>query len=132
MARGLTTHGGARRGAAPRVPVQLEMAPIVNAPARRPGRGGARKGAGRKRAPGKRPSVPHRTRPIHHGPHPVHVTLRARAGLPSFRHEVVHDMLRKALLRQEDRTYADASPPICAIARTRLAAMWRTLGEADT
>lgn len=88
------------------MPVQLEMAPIVSAPACRPGRGGARKGAGRKRAPGKRPSVPHRARPRHHGPHPVHVTLRARPGLPAFRHELVHDMLRKALLRQGDRPYA--------------------------
>jgi putative transposase len=90
------------------VPVQLEMAAIVNAPVRKPGRGGARKGAGRRRAPGKRPSVPHRTRFRHHGPNPVHVTLRARAGLPSLRHERVHDMLRRALLRQGDRRYASS------------------------
>jgi REP element-mobilizing transposase RayT len=90
------------------VPVQLEMAALVNAPARKPGRGGRRAGAGRKRTPGKRPSVPHRTRPRHYGANPVHVTLRARAGLPSFRAQVVHEMLRSALHRQRcpDRRYA--------------------------
>ena len=85
---------------------QLEMAAIVNAPARRPGRGGSRKGAGRKRTSGKRPSVPHRTRARHYGANPVHVTLRARAGLPSFRTQLVHQILRKALHRQRDRRYA--------------------------
>jgi REP element-mobilizing transposase RayT len=84
------------------------MAPIVNAPMRRPGRGGAREGAGRKLAPGKRPSVPHRVRTLHRGAHPVHVTLRARAGLPSLRRQTVHEMLRKVLRRQRDRRYARA------------------------
>ncbi|MDB4933211.1 MAG: hypothetical protein JWP87_183 [Labilithrix sp.] len=87
------------------MPVQLEMLPIVNAPVRRPGRGGARKGAGRKLAPGKRPSVPHRVRPLHEGAHPVHVTLRARPGLPSLRSERIHEMLRRVLQRQRDRRY---------------------------
>jgi len=113
MARGLTERGvsGSVPARAPRrmrraAPVQLEMAPIVNAPPREPGRGGARKGAGRKRAPGKRPSVPHRVRPPHHGANPVHVTLRARTGLPSLRAEAVHEMLRKALHRQRERRYS--------------------------
>jgi len=94
----------------PAPPLQLEMAPILNALARPPGRGGARPGAGRKRAAGKRPSVPHRVRPRHYGANPVHVTLRARAGLPSLRAQLVHDMLRKALHRQRppDRRYARA------------------------
>jgi REP element-mobilizing transposase RayT len=81
------------------------MAPIVNAPLRRAGRGGKRVGAGRKLAPGKRPSVPHRVRPLHEGAHPVHVTLRARRGLPSLRSQAVHEMLRQVLVRQQDRRY---------------------------
>jgi putative transposase len=109
MARGLAGRASPRTKGmqrTPSPPVQLEMAPIVNAPLRKPGRGGARKGAGRKRTPGKRPRVPHRARPRHFGAHPVHVTLRASAGLPSLRAQTIHDMLRKALLRQRDRRYA--------------------------
>ncbi len=45
--------------------------------------GGRREGAGRK--PGPRPRVAHRPRPAHHHAHPLHVTLRALPGLPSFR-----------------------------------------------
>jgi putative transposase len=107
-----TTHTSTKAspGAGPAKPafVQLEMAAIVDAPARTPTRGGARKGAGRKPTPGRRPSVPHRTRPRHHGANPVHVTLRATRGLPSLRHQVVHEMLRKALHAQRDprRRYA--------------------------
>ena len=41
------------------------------------GWGGKRKGAGRKLATGKRPSVPHRSRVRLSARHPVHVTLRA-------------------------------------------------------
>jgi REP element-mobilizing transposase RayT len=89
-------------------PAQLEMKGIVEAPAKKPGRGGKRKGAGRKRAPGVRPSVPHRTRERHIGRHPVHVTLRARAGLPSFRQEVIHTMFRDVLKKQRERRYAGA------------------------
>jgi putative transposase len=47
--------------------------------------GGRRRGAGRKRAPGTRPPVPHRGRPRHRAGDPVHVTVRARAGVPSLR-----------------------------------------------
>lgn len=57
--------------------------------------GGARVGAGRK--PGNRSKVPHRTRPIHRRYHPVHVTLRARAGLPSFREGALFGEMKKAL-----------------------------------
>jgi REP element-mobilizing transposase RayT len=45
--------------------------------------GGKRAGAGRK--PGARRVVLHRARPPHLARHPVHITLRARAGLPSLR-----------------------------------------------
>ncbi len=45
--------------------------------------GGRRPGAGRK--PGPRPRVPHHRRPPHRAAHPLHVTLRALPGLPSFR-----------------------------------------------
>jgi len=40
-------------------------------------RGGRRAGAGRKLTPGRRPSVPHRSRPAHSAAHPVHATLRS-------------------------------------------------------
>ena len=48
------------------------------------GHGGARPGAGRKPS-GRRVGVPHRTRAAHQARHPLHVTLRAREGLPSLR-----------------------------------------------
>lgn len=48
------------------------------------GHGGRRQGAGRKPS-GRRVGVPHRRRCTHKARHPVHVTLRAREGLPSFR-----------------------------------------------
>ncbi len=47
--------------------------------------GGMRDGAGRKRVKPGRPCVAHRVRPDHRAAHPVHVTLRARAGLPALR-----------------------------------------------
>jgi putative transposase len=102
MERGSRTRTvrAASRRPTPTLPAQLEMAPITNAPARAPARGGFRVGAGRKRAPGTRPRVPHRRRPRHYGANPVHVTLRARGGLPSLRAQALHEMLRKALLRQ--------------------------------
>jgi REP-associated tyrosine transposase len=46
--------------------------------------GGRRAGAGRKPAVG-RAQVSHLVRPPHQARHPVHVTLRARPGLPSLR-----------------------------------------------
>ena len=42
--------------------------------------GGRRAGAGRKPAAGRRRSTPHRARPEHKKAHPVHLTMRARAG----------------------------------------------------
>jgi REP element-mobilizing transposase RayT len=91
--------------------VQLEMLPIVEAPPR-PAKGawgGAREGAGRPRKAAKdRTFVPHHARPIHKKRHPTHITLRARRGLPNFRSQRVHDMLRGILERQlKERAYRD-------------------------
>jgi putative transposase len=69
---------------------QLEM-PFPETPKR----GGKRKGAGRKRLG--RECVPHRARPRHYSGHPVLVTLRARAGLPSLRHAGLFEELRPAI-----------------------------------
>jgi hypothetical protein len=71
-----------------RAPVQLEL--------RRRSWGGRRPGAGRKPS-GHRGGVPHRIRPAHHAHHPLHVTLRARDGLPSLRAESVFPALRRSL-----------------------------------
>lgn len=58
--------------------------------------GGRRTGAGpKRRAP--RPQVSHRTRPYHEAAHPAHVTLRARAGLPSLRAPHLFSVLRDAI-----------------------------------
>jgi len=69
--------------------------------------GGARRGAGRKKrrlAPGERAPIPHVARPPHKDGNPVHVTFRARPGLPSFRSERVHRMLTSVLSRQQKET----------------------------
>jgi REP element-mobilizing transposase RayT len=42
----------------------------------------------------------------HVGTNPVHVTLRARDGLPSFRNQLIHEMFREVLRRQRRRRYA--------------------------
>ena len=55
--------------------------------------GGRRQGAGRKPS-GPRAGLPHRARPKHSASHPVHVTMRARDGLPSLRSDA---LLQKAL-----------------------------------
>ncbi|HEX7126321.1 MAG TPA: transposase [Thermodesulfobacteriota bacterium] len=61
----------------------------------RPTWGGKRAGAGRK--PGPRPWVPRVPRPPHRRDHPVHVTLRAGAGLPNLRSARVFAAVRGAL-----------------------------------
>jgi hypothetical protein len=58
--------------------------------------GGRRDGAGRPPLP-RRKGVPHRTRPDHKARHPVHVTLRARRQLPSFRKQLLFLVIRRAL-----------------------------------
>ncbi len=55
--------------------------------------GGARKNAGRKRV-AKRPCVEHRGRPSLDRGSPVHVTLRANRGVPSFRADLVAELAR--------------------------------------
>ena len=59
--------------------------------------GGARRGAGRKRAPGRRPSVAHRVRPTLDARHPALVTLRARAGVDWLRTPLAYRALESAL-----------------------------------
>ena len=68
--------------------------------------GGARRNAGRKPSKVGRPNVPHRARPRHNHAHPVHVTLRARAGLPTLRHDGVAREVREAIRG------ANASPAV--------------------
>jgi REP element-mobilizing transposase RayT len=57
--------------------------------------GGPRINSGRKA--GARPKVRHRTRPGHHASCPVHVTMRRAKGLPSFRVERLHRLIREAI-----------------------------------
>ena len=59
--------------------------------------GGRRPGAGRKLTPGRRPSVPHRTRPAHSAAHPVHVTLRSGRAVRCLRAARVFPAVRRAL-----------------------------------
>ena len=61
--------------------------------------------AGRKKKrPGRKPAtfanVRHRTRATHKWWNPLHVTMRAERGLPSFRSQRIHDMLRRVVKRQ--------------------------------
>jgi REP element-mobilizing transposase RayT len=72
------------------------MPPTKPAPKKKRGTwGGRRPGAGRK--PGPRLLVPHRARAKHSASHPVYVTLRARAGVPSFRDERLLPTLTAAI-----------------------------------
>jgi|GEM_PF-593066 len=97
------THAGPN-GRRPRRGDQLEMRVVCESTGANPSWGGARRGAGAKRRGTRR--VPHRARPLHKDTNPVHVTLRARAGLPSFRQQRVHAMLVRILHRQKKRAYA--------------------------
>jgi REP element-mobilizing transposase RayT len=69
------------------------------------GWGGKRRNAGRKRASGASPRVPHIRRPVHKGRHPAHVTLRAKHGLPSFRQQMIHRLIADVLRAQRKRAY---------------------------
>ena len=62
----------------------------------------------RRRRRGQLGRVPHRARPVHKGRHPVHVTLRARSGLPSLRQQLVHALVLRVLAAQRKRSYKDA------------------------
>lgn len=57
--------------------------------------GKARKKPGRK--PGARASIPHETRPDHHKWNPLHITMRAIAGLPSFRQQLLVAAFERAI-----------------------------------
>ena len=86
------------------------MEAIVDAPIRPVARtwGGRRAGAGRKKKGDKdRTFVAHQARPVHKKRHPTHVTVRARKGLPNFRSQRIHRMLRGILQRQLRRRYRD-------------------------
>jgi len=98
--RRLAGPGGRR----PRRGDQLEMRVVADSTGVKPSWGGPRPGAGAKRRGTRR--VPHRARPFHKDTNPVHVTLRARSGLPSFRQQLVHAMLVRILHRQKKRAYA--------------------------
>ena len=89
-------------------PRQLEMEAIVAAPLRPLPRtwGGRRAGAGRKKKAEKdRTFVAHQARSVHKKRHPIHVTVRARRGLPNFRCQRIQRMLRCILERQLRRRY---------------------------
>jgi putative transposase len=58
--------------------------------------GGRREGAGRPRL-ARRKSVPHERRPEHKHRFPVHLTMRAQRGLPSFRSDRLFPCLRAAI-----------------------------------
>ena len=49
--------------------------------------------------PGAFPSVRHRTRAVHKYWNPLHVTMRAVRGLPSFRRETLYDAFERAVRR---------------------------------
>jgi REP element-mobilizing transposase RayT len=67
------------------------------------GWGGARPGAGRKRARGSRASVPHRTRPLLKSRHPVHITWRLEGELPNLRRRSVSAIIRRAFALAKER-----------------------------
>lgn len=62
--------------------------------------GGKRDGAGRK--PGPNANIPHRRRERHRRGNPVHVTLRARGGLPPFREQVIAREMRRRISDAND------------------------------
>jgi REP element-mobilizing transposase RayT len=64
-----------------------------------PGWGGRRDGAGRPRTPGRGSSVRHRSRPKHNPAHPVHVTMRARRGIPNMRSINLSAVVRAAIAK---------------------------------
>src|SRR5262249_16317012 len=67
--------------------------------------GGPRPGAGRKPSTTVRPGPPHAQRPTHCARHPVHVTMRARTGVPSFGWQPIFLALVRALTRSSGRWF---------------------------
>ena len=84
------------------------------------GHGGARIGAGRKPSR-ERAGVPHRRRERHLARHPLHVTLRAREGLPSFRSDgLLYEAMCRSLASSERDSLGSAlCPPELGEARPR-------------
>lgn len=64
--------------------------------------GGARAGAGRKRQGG-RSRVSHRARPAVEERHPLHITVRLRAGLPNLRRGATREVLERTFARGAER-----------------------------
>jgi putative transposase len=96
--------GGPKGKRSVEAPEQL-LLPRVEKKERNP-RGGKRRGAGRKRVnPNARSCVAHRRRPLHKGRHPVHVTMRAKTNLPSFRQQRIYKMLTDVIRSQRKRHY---------------------------
>ena len=67
--------------------------------------GGRRKRAGRKPVPGRRPPTPPCARPQHRAGHPLHVTMRARSGLPSLRAARIFPRVRAAIAAGSRATF---------------------------
>ncbi|MEW6272832.1 MAG: transposase [Thermodesulfobacteriota bacterium] len=77
--------------------IKMREAQLALPLAGRPRWGGARRGAGRKLDPGRRPSVPHRARPRHDARHPALVTLRAQRGVAWLRSPTAYRAMVAAL-----------------------------------
>lgn len=82
---------------------QLELGWSATQKARASARKHARRRRGRPLPAGQRRNVPHRPRVVHGGRHPVHVTMRAGARLPSLRAERVRNVILRALRAQAAR-----------------------------
>jgi putative transposase len=67
--------------------------------------GGKRRGAGRKRLPGRRPSVAHRSRPQLDARHPALITLRARAGVDWLRTPSAYRAVQTSLAAASSDTF---------------------------
>lgn len=76
--------------------LELPLAPLL---------GGARRGAGRRRTPGRRPGVAHVSRPEHRRAHPALVTLRARPELRCLRADRVFPHLKEALSKVSTESF---------------------------
>ena len=66
-------------------------------------RGGKRRGAGRKPAPGRKPCVSHHGRAAHTKTCPLHVTLRVREDVPSLRSVEIYLAIENAIRAGNDR-----------------------------
>jgi putative transposase len=82
-----------RRGASKTAPRQCEM----DLPRRT--HGGARKGAGRPKRPGKKHDSVHRARPIIRAYQPQHVVMRVKKGVPKLRQGRAYRAVRKSLVK---------------------------------